>query len=338
MSEPVRNVPPGRPSRAGKGSTVTVVVRIHEHGGPAVLRAGTADVGAPGPGQVLLTQEAVGVNYYDTMVRAGLTGGGLPDIPGVEGAGVVAAVGPHVTGFAVGDRAGYFFSPGAYAAARLIGAGDLIRLPADITSRQAAAFLAKGLTAWMGLRALHRVEPGELLLVQGASGSVGAILARWARALGATVIGVAGSPDKLARVRAGADHALWSGDPAFAGKFREIAPDGVGVAYDLVGGATFGQVVAGVRDGGRIVAIGAAAGPPHPGPELRRRGIEVVDGSTPQYVHAGTVTEASTELFRTIRDGVLADLELIRYPLAEVARAHADIAARRLAGLPVLVV
>ena len=116
MSEPVRNVPPGRPSRAGKGFTVTVVVRIHEHGGPAVLRAGTADVGAPGPGQVLLTQEAVGVNYYDTMVRAGLTGGGLPDILGVEGAGVVAAVGPHVTGFEAGDRAGYFLSPGAYAA------------------------------------------------------------------------------------------------------------------------------------------------------------------------------------------------------------------------------
>jgi NADPH:quinone reductase len=317
---------------------VTVVIRIHQHGGPSVLHAETAEVGEPGYGEVRLSQQAAGVNYYDTMVRAGQTGGGLPDIPGVEGAGVVEAVGTQAGGFQAGDRAGYFFSPGAYAAERLIGAGSLVRLPDDITTEQAAAFLAKGLTAWMGLRALHEVEPGEVVLVQGASGSVGAILSRWAKALGATVIGVAGSWEKLAKVGAGADHALWSGDPRFAEKLREIAPDGADIAYDLVGRATFDEVVAGVRDGGRIVAIGAASGPPRTSPDTRRRGIEVVGGSTPQYVNAGTVDGASAELFQAIRDGVFTDLELIRYPLAEVARAHTDIAERKLAGLPVLVV
>ncbi|WP_433132462.1 alcohol dehydrogenase catalytic domain-containing protein [Micromonospora sp. CA-240977] len=314
------------------------VIRVHEYGGPSALRVESATVGAPGPDEVLLRQEAVGVNYFDTMVRAGETGTPLPLVPGVEGAGVVEAVGPGVTGVEVGDRFGYFFSPGAYATERLISVSSLIRLPADITSERAATLLAKGFTAWMGLRALHRLNRGEVVLVQGASGSVGAILSRWAGALGATVVGVAGSRDKLAKVQAGADHALWSGDPAFRDELRAIAPDGVDVAYDLVGEATFDAVADGVRDGGSIITIGAVTGPPHLSDSLRRRGVRIMGGGTPQYVNAVTIGTASSELFQMIRDDVVDDLETARYPFAEVARAHTDMAARRLNGLPVLTI
>lgn len=314
---------------------MTVVIRIHQHGDPSVLRVEPAEAGEPGRGQVRLRQQAVGVNFFDTMVRRGDVGFPLPLVPGVEGAGVVEAVGPGVTRFAVGDRVGYFFNPGAYAERRLIDADSLIALPEDISADQAAAFLAGGLTAWMGLRALHQLKPSETVLVQGASGSVGAILSRWAKALGATVIGVAGSAEKVGRVPG---PALWSGDPQFADKLRAIAPGGVDVAYDLVGRATFAQVASSVRDGGRIVTIGAASGQPQAGADLRRRGVEVLGGSTPQYVNASTVGAASAELFEAIRAGVFADLELARYPLAEVARAHQDIAARALTGLPVLTV
>ncbi|MBU2665557.1 zinc-binding dehydrogenase [Actinoplanes bogorensis] len=314
---------------------MTVVVRIHQHGGPPVLRVEQAEVGEPGRGQVRLRQQAVGVNFFDTMVRRGEVGFPLPAVLGVEGAGVVEAVGPGVTGFAVGDRAGYFFDPGAYAGERLIATASLIPLPDDISTEQAAAFLAGGLTAWMGLRALHRLEPSQTVLVQGASGGVGALLSRWAKALGATVIGVAGSPSKVDRVPA---PALWSGDPDFAGKLRSIAPRGVDVAYDLVGQATFDQVTSAVRDGGRIVAIGAATGRPQGGTDLRRRGVEVLGGSTPQYVNASTVGAASAELFGAVRAGVFADLDLVRYPLADAERVHRDIQARALTGLPVLTV
>ncbi|MGW5364516.1 zinc-binding dehydrogenase [Actinopolymorpha pittospori] len=313
------------------------VIRVHEYGNPSVLQVETGNAGEPPPGQVLLRQDAVGVNAVDTMMRRGEFGTPLPAILGVEGAGVIEAVGPGVKGHAPGSRAGYFFSMGAYATERVIGAASLIPLPEDIGADQAAAFLAKGLTAWMGIRALHRLEPGEVVLVQGASGGVGSVLSRWARDLGATVIGVTGSREKLAKVKAGADHALHATDPDFLGVVREVAANGVDVVYDLVGRATAELSGRAVRDGGKIVAIGAASGPPQDYGRLSStRGIRLVGGSTPQYVNPSTDQHAPAELFAAIRKGVFDDLTIAYYGFEEVRLAHEALEQRKLSGLPVL--
>ncbi len=313
------------------------VIRIREHGGPSVLRVEHAEVGAPGPGEVLLRQEFVGVNVVDTMVRSGAYPQPAPTIPGFEAAGVVAAVGPGVTDFAIGDRVGYFFVAGAYASERTVAAHALVHLPDDVSTETAATFLAKGLTAWMGLRALHDLKAGESVLVLGASGSVGAILSRWARMLGATVIGVAGSRAKLPLVRAGAHLGLLAEDPGAIAAIREIAPDGVDVVYDLVGTATFGIASAAIRNDGVILTIGAASGQPAVPAELAARGVTVRGGGMPQFVRGDFVVPATEALWQAIRQGLFADIPKSRYPFESVARAHADIGARRLDGLPVLV-
>ena len=314
------------------------VIRIHEHGTPSVMRLEAEDIRAPAHGEVCLRQEAIGVNYVDTMVRDGRFGLPLPVVLGFEGAGVVTSIGTGVTGYSIGDRVGYFFSAGGYASERVIDANALIALPQDITTEQAATFLAKGLTAWMGLRALHELRRGEVVLVQGASGGVGSILSRWARVIGATVIGVASSVDKLPKVQAGADHALCSGDPLFNDKVRAVAPDGVDTVYDMVGQANFAQTIQIVRDGGKIVTIGAASGKPQfDAAALAVRDVEVKGGGTPQYVNAETVATASAELFKAIRENLFGDLAVSRYPLADAAQAHHDQERRLLTGLPILV-
>jgi NADPH2:quinone reductase len=317
---------------------MTTTIRMQHTGAPSVLHVEDIAAGEPGPGQVRLRQEAIGVNYVDTMVRDGRFPLPLPAVPGFEGAGTVEALGPGVTHLRVGQRVGYFFAIGAYAAERVIDAHALVPLPDDVDAKRAAAFLSKGLTAWMGLRALYRLRAGETILVQGASGNVGAILARWARSLGATVIGVAGGSSKLDKVKGGANHALAADDPAFADKLRAIAPAGLDVVYDFVGAAVAPQTLAALRDGGVIVAIGAASGPAHFDPAtLARRGIRVLAGGTPQYVKSDTVDGAVGELFGAMRAGLFGDLAIVPYPLARAAEAHEDIDGRRLDGIAVLV-
>jgi NADPH:quinone reductase len=315
------------------------IIRIHEHGGPDVLRLEAAEIGEPERGQVKIRQGAIGVNFFDTMLRDGSVDSPLPLVPGSEAAGVVEAVGPGTAGFSVGDRVGYFASAGAYATERLIDAASLIALPQDISNEQAAGFLAKGLTAWMGIRALHKLTPGDVVLVQGASGNVGSILSRWALASGATVIGVAGSKDKLEKVRAGADHAVFAQAPDALENIRAVAPEGVDVVFDFVGRATAELSAAAVRAGGTIAAIGAASGQSNfDAADLSRRGVKVVSGGVPQYVNESTVGKASGQLFQAIRDGVFNDLNISRYAFADAGRAHEDMAARKLAGLAVLIV
>jgi len=314
------------------------VIRIHEYGAPKVLRDERDDVGDPGQGEVRIAQEAIGVNFVDTMVRSGSYPLPLPAIPGFEAAGTVTAVGPDVSGFAPGDRVAYFFAAGAYASERLIAAKHLVKLPDDICTFHAATFLAKGLTAWMGLRALHALKAGETVLVLGASGGVGSILSRWAKAMGATVIGVAGSRDKLAKVRAGTHHGLHAGDPALLERIRGIAPAGVDVVFDLVGSATSALAVDAVRDGGDIVSIGGASGEQrYDTARLQARAVHVLRGGTPQFVNATTVGTATEELFAAMRSGIFRDLDVVHFELREAALAHQAIAARSLHAIPILV-
>lgn len=312
------------------------VITIHEYGGPSVLRVESSDVGAPGRGQVRLRQDAAGVNAVDGIMRDGLFGTPLPAVLGVEGAGVVEAVGPGVRRFAPGDRAGYFFSMGGYATERLIGEESLIALPDDIGSDQAAAFLAKGLTAWMGIGILHPIEPDQVILVQGASGGVGSVLSRWAKEMGAIVIGVAGSRTKLPQMQAGVHRALHATDPGFLNAVREVSPGGVDVVFDLVGQATAELSTQAVRDGGKIVTIGAASGQPRQYASLpSSRGIRVVGGSTPQHIDPAD-DKTTSRLFTAIRNGLFNDLKISRYAFDDARRAHEDLQQRKLTGLPIL--
>ncbi|MFE3270033.1 zinc-binding dehydrogenase [Streptomyces sp. NPDC059215] len=316
---------------------MTRVIAIHEYGGPAALRLEAGDVREPGPGEVLLRQDAIGVNAVDALMRQGQFGTPLPAVLGVEGAGIIQAVGPGVKNHAPGDRVGYFFSMGGYATERVIPAEALIPLPEDIETDRAAAFLAKGLTAWMGMTILHPIQPGQVILVQGASGGVGSVLARWAKDKGATVIGVAGSKDKLPRVRAGADRALHAADPELLAAVKEVAPAGVDVVYDLVGRATAELSAQAVRDGGKIITIGAASGPPRHYASLHnKRGVQLVGGSTPQHVHPATDPKPAAELFTAIRSGLFHDLEITRYTFENARQAHEDLEHRKLTGLPIL--
>ncbi|SAK57023.1 alcohol dehydrogenase [Caballeronia temeraria] len=311
---------------------------MHDIGAPDVLRVEHEDIGLPGPGQVRLAQDAIGVNFVDTMVRTGRFPVTLPAIPGFEGAGTVTHIGAEVNGFAPGDRVAYFFAAGGYASERLISADALVKLPPDICTFHAATFLAKGLTAWMALRALHRLRAGEMALVVGASGGVGSILSRWAKSLGSTVLGVSGSRDKMAKVRAGAHHAFHAGDPAIAQKIDALAPDGVDVVFDLVGAATPTLALELVRNGGDIVAIGAASGNAlDESADAARRNVRIMRGGTPQFVNARTIDAASAELFSLMRAGTFSDLDVVHFELADAVSAHRAVEARSLSGVALLV-
>src|SRR5579871_6718997 len=173
-------------------------IRIHETGGPEVMRWDEVEVGKPGPGEVLVRNTAVGVNFIDTYQRTGLYPVPLPAVLGREGAGVVEAVGPKVKDFKRGDRVAYTDPSGSYAELLLRPAARLVKIPAGISEQTAAAMMLKGMTAQYLLRRTYRVKKGETILVHAAAGGVGQILCQWAKSLGASVIGTVGSSDKAA--------------------------------------------------------------------------------------------------------------------------------------------
>ncbi|GAB7542060.1 quinone oxidoreductase family protein [Cupriavidus sp. 8B] len=316
---------------------MSTVIRFHVHGGPEVLEVEQQTLAQPGLGEVRLRHEAIGVNFIDTIFRKGIYPVSLPSIPGVEGAGVVEALGEGVHGLAVGDRVAYFLSPGSYAQERTIDAQALVKLPQDVSAEQAAAVLTKGLTAWSGLHGFHQIKRGETILVQGATSAVGRLLSRWARALGATVIGT-GSVAKQDTLRADVDHALASDDPDLGAQIRDIAPDGVDVVYEFVGRATFAASVAAVRDGGTIVNIGAASGAPEiDNAALAARQVRVAGGPMAQHLQGQARDEAVAAVFEALRAGVFGETEVVRYPLADASRAHEDIAERRRCGTAILI-
>lgn len=315
-------------------------IRIYQQGTPTVLQQESFTLPPPTPGQVIVRHEAIGVNFVDTMFRDGTFQVPLPFDMGVEAAGVVEAVGFGVTHLKRGDRVGYFFAFGAYADCRAIDAATLIRLPDDISSAQAAGLLAKGLTAWALIKQVHVLKPGQSVVVQGASGGVGSLLARWAKSLGATVIATVGSSDKTRAVESwGLDHVLRADEPALAERIRAAnGGAGVDVVYDLVGRRTLAASIGALREGGTLVHAGNASGTVAADPaQLAARNIRYVQPSTPQYVNAQNQDMAACELFERFREGALGSLELSRYRLEEAALAHQAIAARKHTGSIVLI-
>lgn len=319
-------------------------VRIYENGAPSVMKFETAvtPIGAPESGQVRLIHEAIGVNFVDTLFRSGAFGVPLPFEMGVEGAGVVETVGNGVDGWKVGDRAAYFFTPGAYSNVRLIDARVLVKLPDDISSDLAASVLTKGLTAWMLVKRVHVVKPGDYVLVHGAAGGVGTLVAQWAKSLGANVIATVGSSSKAQGVRErGIEHVLETGDPKFLEKVGAITKGrGVDVVYEFVGKETFALSIAALRQGGTLAHVGNASGAPSAAAkaDLPARSIRYVQPTTSQYVgEQNSLDDASTDVFNAYRTGIFGEVSATRYPLSEVIRAHEDIASRRLVGSAILI-
>ena len=318
-------------------------VTIHEVGGPEVLKFETVDVGDPGPGQALLTQTAAGLNFIDTYQRTGLYP--LPSLPavlGMEGAGVVEAVGVGVTEVAVGDRVAYSMAPGAYAERRLVPAAVLVRLPDGISDDQGAAMMLKGCTAQYLLRRTYRVEAGDTILIHAAAGGVGLIACQWAKHLGATVIGTVGSPDKAALAKAhGCDHAIDYTTENFVERVGEITHGaGVPVVYDSVGRDTFTASMDCLQPRGLLVSFGQSSGaiPPFdPGVLAQKGSLFLTRPTLGNYIGTREELDATaTELFDVVLNGAVRIEVNQTYPLGEAATAHRDLEARKTTGSTVL--
>ena len=319
-------------------------IRIHAHGGADVLRWEQLEPDVPGPGEVLLRQNACGLNFIDVYQRDGLyPAGDLPAVLGMEAAGVVEALGEGVNSLAVGDRVAYPMCQGAYAEARVIAADRLVKLPGSISDRQAAAIMLKGLTAHYLLFRSYPVRTGDSILVYAAAGGVGLLLSQWARHLGARVIGCVGSEEKAELARAnGCDHTSLYRHEDIPARVREFTDgEGVAAAYDSVGKATFMASLDSLRPFGVMVSFGNASGPVEPFSPgiLAPRGSLYVTRPT-LATHIATrelLEEGADRLFGAVTDGLLHIQINQTYPLAETAQAHRDLEARKTTGSTVLI-
>lgn len=318
-------------------------IRIHETGGPEVLRLEEVEVPDPGPGQARVRQTAIGLNFIDIYHRTGLYPMELPFTPGMEGAGTVEAVGEGVTEVAVGDRVAYAGGPvGAYAEVRLAPAAKLVRLPDDIPEDTAAAAMLKGLTAWYLVRKTYSVVAGETVLVHAAAGGVGLILCQWAHHLGATVIGTVGSEEKAELARDhGCDHPVIYTREDFTKRVRELTGgDGVPVVYDSVGASTWEGSLGALRRRGLMVSFGNSSGPvPSFSPlELSRRGsLYLTRPTMMDYTAARSeLLEGAEELFEVISSGAVRVRIGRRFALADAAAAHRALKARETTGSTLL--
>jgi NADPH2:quinone reductase len=322
---------------------MTKAIRFHERGGPEVLRVEDQAVGRPGPGQARVRHTAIGVNFIDIYHRSGLYPVQLPSGLGVEGAGLVEEIGAGVEHVRVGDRVAYAGGPpGAYSEVRLVPADRLMKLPDGITDRQAAAMMLKGLTVQYLVRRTHRVMPGETVLFHAAAGGVGLIACQWLKALGATVIGTAGSDEKAALARAhGADHVIVYTRESVADRVREITGgQGVPVVYDSVGRATFAASLDCLRPLGLMVSFGNASGavPPIDIATLAQKGsLYLTRPSFYTYAARREDLEAmSAELFEVVVSGKVRIAVHRAFPLAEAAEAHRVLEGRGTTGSTIL--
>jgi NADPH2:quinone reductase len=322
---------------------MTKAIRIHEHGGPEVLKWEDVEVGEPGPGEVFVRHTAIGLNFVDTYHRTGQMKHPVtfPMILGVQGVGVVEATGPDAGSLKTGDRVSYSGLQGSYSEARLAHADRLIVLPDDISDELAAAAFLRTLTAEYLLRRLHKVEPGETILVHAAAGGAGQIICQWAKALGAVVIGTVGSDEKAELVKGlGVDHAIVYTRDDFAEKVMEITGGrGVPVVYDSVGRDTFMGSLDCLSPMGHAINYGTASGQVEPFPlqNLHKKSLTVTRPTLATYIASREDLEkASDTVFGVLRDGTVKVDISRRYALADTAQAHADLESRNTTGAMIL--
>ncbi|OXJ03004.1 quinone oxidoreductase [Burkholderia sp. AU33803] len=322
-------------------------VRFHATGGPEVLRWEEVDVGDPGPGQVRLRHDAVGLNFADTYFRSGLYPVPLPAGLGVEAAGVVEAVGPGVTNVAVGDRVtytGFLNTLGAYSTERLIPAAPLVRLPAGISCETAAAMTMRGLTSAYLLRRIHAFAPGDTILLHAAAGGVGLIVSQWAKLLGLTVIGTVSSAHKAEIARAhGCDHTIDYSREDVAKRVRELTDGaGVDVVFDSVGKDTFEGSLDSLKRRGLMVCVGTASGPipPFDPQRLAMKGsLYLTRPALADYIaDPAEKNDLAGELFAHVAAGRIRIEINQRYALQDAAQAHRDLESRKTTGSSVFIV
>lgn len=319
------------------------VIRIHQTGGPEVLRWEAVDVPAPAAGDVTVRHAAVGLNFIDVYHRTGLYPLPLPSGIGLEGAGVVEAVGEGVGELKVGDRVAYAGGPiGAYAEVRNIPAHRLLKLPDSIEFDTAAAMMLQGLTAAYLLRRTYRVQAGDAVLIHAAAGGVGLIATQWAKALGATVIGTVGSAAKAELAKAhGCDHVINYSTENFTQRVRDITGgEGVAVVYDGVGKDTFAGSLDSLRPMGMMVTYGNASGPVPPLDllQLTQKGSLFVTRPTLMQYTAKRedLVAFGRDLFDIVAAGKVRIEVNQRYALADAAQAHRDLEARKTTGSTIL--
>ena len=318
---------------------MTRAIRIHEHGGPEVLRWETADPGAPGPGQALVRQTAAGLNFIDVYHRTGLYPVPTkPAIIGNEAAGVVEAVGEDVSGVRVGDRVAYCMSLGSYTERRVIDAARLVGVPDGISDQQAAAMMLKGCTVQYLVRRIYPVQPGDTVLIHAAAGGVGLIACQWAKHLGATVIGTVGTDEKaeLARTR-GCDHPIVYTRESVVDRVKSLTDGaGVPVVFDSVGKDTFMDSLDCLRPRGLMVSYGNASGPVEPfGPGVlaAKGSLFLTRPTLASYIGTREELEATTtDLFDVVTSGAVTVEISQSFALEEAAEAHRALEARQTTG------
>jgi NADPH2:quinone reductase len=318
-------------------------IRIHATGAPEVLRWEDVPKPEPGPGELLVRHEAIGLNYIDVYFRTGLYKlPGYPAIIGQEGAGTVEAVGSDVQNFAPGDRVTYAGSLGAYATHRVLPADRAIKLPPDIDSRIAAAITLQGLTAHYLIHRTHVVRPGEKILVHAAAGGVGQLLCQWASHLGAVVIGVVSTEEKADIARAnGAAHAIIGIKTLAAEVKRFTNGEMVPVVYDSVGRDSFHASLDCLAPLGLMVSFGNASGPVPPvEPSLlsAKGSLFLTRPTLATYTAKRPILDQmAADLFDAVRNGVLRPHITQTYPLAEAAAAHIALEGRQTTGQVLLI-
>ncbi|CAL60774.1 quinone oxidoreductase, NADPH-dependent [Herminiimonas arsenicoxydans] len=323
---------------------MTKAIRINKTGGPEVMEYLDVELAAAGPGEALIHQMACGLNYIDVYFRTGLYPQTLPAGLGMEGAGVVAAVGEGVTHVKPGDRVAYAGGPpGAYAESRVLPAKVLVKLPASIDFETGAAMMLQGLTAQYLLRRTFRLQGGETILFHAAAGGVGLIACQWARALGVTMIGTVGSDEKAALAKAhGCTHTINYNTENFVERVKEITHGaGVPVVYDSIGKDTFIGSLDCLSPMGMLVSYGNASGPvpPFSLTELASRGsLFVTRPSIFTYTaKRDDLEQMSAELFGMIESGKIKLSINQRYALKDVAQAHIDLESRKTTGSTILI-
>lgn len=318
-------------------------VRVHKPGGPEVMTYEDVEIGAPGPGQLLLRHTAIGVNFIDTYMRSGLYPAATPFAPGNEAAGVVEAVGAGVVDFKPGDRVTYVIAGGGgYAEKRIAPAYRVVKLPDAISDRQAASMMLKGMTVQYLLHRTYKVQKGDTILLHAAAGGVGLIACQWAKHLGATTIGTVGSPDK-AKLAAdhGCHHTILYRDTDFVAATKAIAPEGVPVVYDSVGKDTFLKSLDCLRPFGLLASFGQSSGPVEPlntGLLAQKGSLYVTRPTLFTYIaKKPDLVATANSLFDVVAKGIVKIETTAEYALKDAVRCHADLEGRKTTGSVILV-
>jgi len=322
---------------------MSLAIQMQATGSPEVLAIVDLDVASPGPREVQVRQTVIGVNFIDIYHRLGLYP--LPQLPavlGVEGAGVVGAVGPDVSGIEAGDRVAYAgLPPGGYAERRNLPAARVVKIPEGVSDKVAGSAMLRGLTAHMVLHKACAVQPGDFVLVHAAAGGLGQFLTRWAKRLGATVVATVGSEAKIGLAEAaGADLVLLHTASDWPDTVKRVSGGlGVHLACDGIGGDMLARTFASVRPFGVVASLGQAAGPIPPIDVSQLGPVRCISLSRPSviaYTNDATLYKpAAADLFAVLSDG-LASVIGAEYSLREAARAHSDLETGRTTGSVIL--